>query len=1097
MSPSEEHAGTEEKPKREHRGDSRGGYGKKPYGGREKGSSGYRGGKKPYDGKRESSHGKGSDDRPRREYRGNGGGRSYGDRPEGDRGHGDGRPYGDRKDNRRSGEKRPYGKSRNDRERKPYGDGPREDRHREDRGSRDDRRGDRKPYGDKRGSHDRRGGDRKRSYGDRRERGSKPRDEIPKGSEEPLTIGKLTIPSDPQKILFKGIDCEQNGRTDLALILYLHGAVAMSGGCEKNAIRMLSDMDPSVFAITRANIAQSCTDDALVEYDYLCWRIDDSYDRSFLDSQYSKGSTHAIYCRILLEEVDGEDPVLDAFASVLPQDEAKIVDGLKFIKRKKDSKKAEELLARNEETKELRQSVRRVFIKALKGEKWAPGRLDELSEQFPEAEFLKGCLESDDLEASLKAGMPEYGRLIISMESDLKLDSAFGKYLRAKRLQADGGDWIQNMINAAVAGSDEALEELRSVQTRSDVRKAFATVYLDRGDLEGLVRMYDGEDARYLEQYCGFDAQRIIEAGRLMNSEREIDWLKRNYRKGVEECRAAIEAMADDESRRSKLLVYALHDVGSDMKAAELYFAMEGNPSLPSYKWLSKVCGEEEVKEYVRSQFEKKGDLETFESIFVDDGYVKKGKGPSRGGKGPSRKRYRSLPAVDQEESGVHHHGHRAEVVDYRAGDGREHGHHRQGDGDEVPAHGEGDVRPHLGHHPAGDSDEMRESLETVLHQDHVRCVRRDVRAGGAHGDADPRPLQGGCVVDAVPDHAYLAASGLDLLDGRDLVLGGAFGPEIGYACIGGHGLRSAGVVAREEHAVHAHALQLVHRGAGGLADRIRECDVSGVGAVYRDECHRGARVVQDVGTLQGIGWHIHSEGSHEPPVPYDHVTAVLRGPDAVAGGHGEGIGFPVGDPVPLRVIEECLREGMAGTGLRGRREGGHAVGVADRGELHHAGPPDGDRACLVERNSAYLGHPLQGVPVAHQNPALREVPYRCHHGGRGGEYERAGAEHDHHCDGAVDVLRERVCGESQNEDDRHEPGGPHVGGPHHAGLLRIRRGYHVDHPLERRIAGGLLGHHLERPHLVYGAAVHGIPDGLVLRHGLARDHGLIYGRLP
>ena len=724
MAPSEEHAGTGDRPKREYRGDSRGGYGKKPYGNRNNGRSGYgsRDGKRPYNGKRDDS--RGGSDRPRRDYKDDGERKPYGDKPRGDRRY-DRKPYGDRRprDDRGSGERRSY---EGDRERKPYGDKPRGDRKPYGDKPRGDKRygdgprdhGDRKPYGDKprgdrrdrkpygdkrqdRRSDDRRGGYQKKPY-DRRERDFKPRDEAPKESEEPLTIGKLTIPSDPQKILFKGIDCEQNGRTDLALILYLHGAVAMSGGCEKNAVRMLSKMESSEFVATRENIAQSCSDDALVEYDYLCWGLDNEYDRSFLDSEYSKGSNHAIYCRIRLEEIEGEDPILDTFASCLPQNEAKIVDGLKFIKRKKGSQKAEELLARNEETKELRQSVRRVFVKALKGDRASKYRLDELSEMFPEAAFLKGCLESDDLEASLEAGMPEYGRLIASMESDLKLESAFGKYLRAKKLQADGGDWIQNMINAAVAGSEEALEELRPVQNRSDVKKAFATVYLNKGDLEGLVRMYDGEDVQYLEQYCGFDAPKIIEAGKLMSSEKEIDWLKRNYRKGVEECRTAIEEMVNDESRHNKLLVYALHDVGSDMKAAELYFSMEGNPALPSYKWLSKVCDDEAVKEYVRSKFEEKGDLETFESIFVDDGYVKKSKGPSRGGKGPSRKRYRSLPAEYQQERRVHDHGHRAEVVDYGPGHRGEHRHHRQGDGDEVPSEGEGDVRLHLGHHLAG-----------------------------------------------------------------------------------------------------------------------------------------------------------------------------------------------------------------------------------------------------------------------------------------------------------------------------------------------------------------------------------------------------------
>ena len=188
------------------------------------------------------------------------------------------------------------------------------------------------------------------------------------------------------------------------------------------------------------------------------------------------------------------------------------------------------------------------------------------------------------------------------------------------------------------------MEELRPVQSKPMVRKAFETVYLRKGDAEGLVRMFDGEDTSALDQYCSLDPEKVVAVGKLMNREREIDWLKRNYRKGMEECRKAIEAMVADEERHTKLLVYALHDVGSDLESAKLYFAMEGDPALPSYKWLAKVCEDEAAKQYVQSQFEKKGDMETFESIFIDDGYQKKSSGGRSGGKGrggrPDRRRY-------------------------------------------------------------------------------------------------------------------------------------------------------------------------------------------------------------------------------------------------------------------------------------------------------------------------------------------------------------------------------------------------------------------------------------------------------------------------
>ena len=72
------------------------------------------------------------------------------------------------------------------------------------------------------------------------------------------------------------------------------------------------------------------------------------------------------------------------------------------------------------------------------------------------------------------------------------------------------------------------------------------------------------------------------------------------------------------------------------LDAAKLYFQMYGDPSLPSVKWLSKVCENESVKEYVRTRFEEMGDLATFDYIFVDDGYNsggdrRRGNGPRHG----------------------------------------------------------------------------------------------------------------------------------------------------------------------------------------------------------------------------------------------------------------------------------------------------------------------------------------------------------------------------------------------------------------------------------------------------------------------------------
>ena len=180
------------------------------------------------------------------------------------------------------------------------------------------------------------------------------------------------------------------------------------------------------------------------------------------------------------------------------------------------------------------------------------------------------------------------------------------------------------MIDAAAAGSEDAVADLMPVQNRKDVRKGLSSASLARGDAAGLVRYYDGEDTTYLDRYCAGNPTRTIVVGRLMGGTREIDWLKRGCIEGIPECRDELVSLASSEDRRCKQLVYALHDVGAEMDAAKLYFDMYGDRSLPSVKWLAKVCADEDAKRFVRSKFEEMGDLATFESIFVDDGYERR-----------------------------------------------------------------------------------------------------------------------------------------------------------------------------------------------------------------------------------------------------------------------------------------------------------------------------------------------------------------------------------------------------------------------------------------------------------------------------------------
>ena len=551
-------------------------------------------------------HRKSGDDRrapyrkdDRRERGPGGRGRRDGDRGDrrprtGDGRHGEGR--GDRGGPRRGFKDRSRGRDSKDRSRsKGFGD------RRRDRDSHDDR--------------DRR--DRRAPRDDRRRDGpveSKP-------TERQETV--LTIPSTPQRILFKGVDCEVNGRRDLAMVLYLHGAAMMSRGCENNALRMLREMGPGEFSTVRGRVAKSCPEDAMIAFDYLCATLDGNYDRSTLDAAAEAGNHLAIYFKIRMEEIEGDDPRIDVFAS--GPDEKMVEDGLKLLVRKKDSARAEELLKELEHRRKLRQSIRTEFIRAVKDDRTARRRLEELSATFPEAEYLLGYLDTSDREEYLRNGMSEHGDIILSMAHELGIsDTPFGKYLSAMKLRSDGEEWIPAMISAAAAGSDEALAELGPVQTRRDVRKGLCSIYLTRGDMAGLIKCYDGEDMSYLERFCAGDPMRMIDVGRHMGGSREVDWLRKCCLDGSAECRDALVAIASVEDRRNKQLIYALHDVGADLDAAKLYFDMYGDPALPAVKWLAKVCEDEEAKEYVRSRFEEMGDLRTFDSIFVDDGYRKR-----------------------------------------------------------------------------------------------------------------------------------------------------------------------------------------------------------------------------------------------------------------------------------------------------------------------------------------------------------------------------------------------------------------------------------------------------------------------------------------
>ena len=69
-----------------------------------------------------------------------------------------------------------------------------------------------------------------------------------------------------------------------------------------------------------------------------------------------------------MEEIDGEDPIIDEFASRYPEADKKVIKGLELLVKKKDSEKAEKHLTRIQDAIELKQKINVLFTRAMNGD---------------------------------------------------------------------------------------------------------------------------------------------------------------------------------------------------------------------------------------------------------------------------------------------------------------------------------------------------------------------------------------------------------------------------------------------------------------------------------------------------------------------------------------------------------------------------------------------------------------------------------------------------------------------------------------------------------------------------------------------------------
>ncbi|MCQ2069704.1 MAG: hypothetical protein MJZ68_01050 [archaeon] len=437
---------------------------------------------------------------------------------------------------------------------------------------------------------------------------------------------RIAIPADVTAILHKGVDCEIKKMNDEAMVLYLNGASKMNGGCEKNLIRMLKDAGTEQFPAIRERLGKECPKYMMAMFDYLCSTIDPGYDTSFIKESAGIGNIVAISCLIRMSAVDKDSELIDVFAKEIGTKTDIVTAGLKDLVRKTKSTKAEKYLTDYQDQLKQKNSIPQVFTKAMNGYGSAKSELSKLANRYPEAKFFSGYVQAfqkEEAEVYVRKQMKEYEPLILSSFNELRLPrTPYSTFLKAKKIKSENGPWVSLMVESMRQGCDEALDELDQMQCTREVRRSLEAYYLSKGDIDRLLDCYDGKNSEYLDKYCNNDVGKILEIGKRLGGPDELNWLRNHCLDGIPECKDALIEIAKDKRRHNKALLYALHDSGADIEAADVYFGMAGSPDAPSVKWLQKVCRNEEAKEYVRSKFEEMGDLATFDYIFEDDGYI-------------------------------------------------------------------------------------------------------------------------------------------------------------------------------------------------------------------------------------------------------------------------------------------------------------------------------------------------------------------------------------------------------------------------------------------------------------------------------------------
>ena len=237
---------------------------------------------------------------------------------------------------------------------------------------------------------------------------------------------------------------------------------------------------------------------------------------------------------------------------------------------------------------------------------------------------------------------------------------------------------------------------------------------------------------------------------------------------------------------------------------------------------------------------------------------------------------------------------------------------------------------------------------------------------------------QGGCVVDAVADHADPSAFGLQAADLAGFMFGKDLGEDSGDPDLAGDRRGGAGVVAGDHHHLQAQFAQRCDRCDRVVFDGVGDGEHPGRLAVDGGQDRAFARGGKPLADLLQFG-RVDATFDQQCCGADEHGVSGDGGPYALAGDRGEVLGGGNADAAVPGSGDDRGGDGVFTVGL-GRSHQDQQLILAQRAyylDVGEGGFAGGDRAGLIQHDGVELVRGLQSLGRADQD-ARAGHPCRC-----------------------------------------------------------------------------------------------------------------------